>query len=707
MENRQLKALDDSEVIDALVLYFRAKSLLSRGGVQNILKGKTQSPNFDVLNAYAAFVDRIDKTVVLANGKKLRYWENFIKEVDESYRKQLKKGHSGNEPMTRRQISGYEVLRDDPFNAGLKEYIRTYMKPELSAVIKDALNSDKATLETVRGLRMTLGRTQRQSYADVVLESLYVGTRLSGLESERNSLQTQVAELKKKVETGKKLDNIEASLIASFTSLLSANTNVLTDSMRAGIDTVRSDIQTLQNSVNDVLTAIDTQNTTLRTENARLAKSGKVKNIVIAGGALALALALTFGGIEFAQIQNYKGAEAGYHETIENLNSTIADKDAQIAKLNQDYAEILEKYNALLSTPSQDAQVYVDFIKSVDEVVKEMHYSLLLADGETEHRLSEEEKQSILAKIDALGKMQGAVGEYAKSLGISLGGLVVNIERLQSQADELSVKVAGFEKRVAELEEKGRADAATIAALEGEKASLEAQIKALQDQLDAATGTGADAALIQELRDQIAELTEKLTTAESNLAKVTVERDQALTENAALKTSISELQDKIVQLEDALKNAVSQEQIDAIQKELDETKAQLAAVTAEKNELLEEIEDYKTEIAGLKTDNAEAAAKLAEAIETCKNLQAALDSANADLADAQQVIAELRAEIAGKLAEAYANEDFIRELYYQITYSNGAGMTVAQMRDAINSYLGIGADKDLSGAEQDQFVNGK
>ncbi|MBO5345062.1 MAG: hypothetical protein J6A51_04120, partial [Clostridia bacterium] len=388
-------------------------------------------------------------------------------------------------------------------------------------------------------------------------------------------------------------------------------------------------------------------------------------------------------------------------------NNAIADKDAQIAKLNKDYSEILEKYNALLSNPSQDAQVYIDFLNSVDEVVKEMHYSLLLADGETEHRLSEEEKQSILAKIDALSKMQGAVGEYAKSLGISLGGLVVNIERLQSQADELSVKVAGFEKKVAELEEQGRADAATIAALEGEKASLEAQIKALQDQLDAATGTGADAALIQELRDQIAELTEKLTTAEGNLAKVTVERDQALTENAALKTSISDLQDKIAELETALKNAVSQEQIDAIQKELDETKAQLAAVTAEKNELLEEIEDYKTEIAGLKTDNAEAAAKLAEAIETCKNLQAALDSANADLADAQQVIAELRAEIAGKLAEASANEDFIRELYYQITYSNGAGMTVAQMRDAINSYLGIGADKDLSGAEQDQFVNGK
>ena len=41
MENKQLKALDDSDVIDALVLYFRAKSLLSRGGVQNILKGTT------------------------------------------------------------------------------------------------------------------------------------------------------------------------------------------------------------------------------------------------------------------------------------------------------------------------------------------------------------------------------------------------------------------------------------------------------------------------------------------------------------------------------------------------------------------------------------------------------------------------------------------------------------------------------------------
>ena len=708
MEEKKIKLLEDRDVVDALVLYFRAKSLLENASMQRILKGEVKSPDYKTVLAYANFVDKIDKTVVLANGKKLRYWENFVKEVEDSYRKQLKKGHSGTEVMTRKQINGYEVLKDDPFNPILKSYISTYMSPELTAVIKEALNTDKSALETIRGIRFAVGGSKQSNYTDVVLESLYVGTKLSGLQTENGSLRTQVAELKKRVAEGKKLEGMEAALIASFTGLLEKNTETLTTAMNTGNASIREDIKGLQTSVDNVLAAIDTQNNTLRAENAKLAKSGKVKNVVIAGSALALAIALTLGGVGLAKISEYKNNESSYAEQIQIYENEIADKDAQIAKLTEDYNKINEQYQALLSNPSQDAQAYVDFINDVNAVLTELHQALL-EDADGEHKLSAEERASIQEKIDNLTKVEDQVMDYATLIGVSLGGLIVNIDRIQAKADELSVKVSGLESQVAQLQQEGSASAALIASLQSEKDSLLAQVESLQEQL-ANAGSGDNAALISELRSQISDLESRLATAEAALETVTAERDAAIANNEALTADVSALTARVAELTAALNNAKTPEEYKAIQEELAATKAQLAEVTEERDQLLDEIVDYKDEIAGLKATNADAAAKLAEAIATCKNLQTALDealakanSASASLEEANQVIAELRAEIERKLSEASANEEFIRELYYQLTYTNGEGKSVAELRNAINGYLGMSSNKDTSSAEQDQF----
>ena len=188
--------------------------------------------------------------------------------------------------------------------------------------------------------------------------------------------------------------------------------------------------------------------------------------------------------------------------------------------------------------------------------------------------------------------------------------------------------------------------------------------------------------------------------AQEAIKQVTAERDEALQENASLKTNIAALESKVAELQTKLNNAVSKEEAAAIREELDKAKAELVEAKAERDQLLGEIEKYTSEIAQLKLDNAAAANKLAEAIQMYNDLKSAADAKDAE---AQAIIEQLRATIEAQVLGGQANSSFIRSLYKTIMLSDPApGMTDNQIRAAIANELGLNYSENTQGSESNE-----
>lgn len=738
-----VRKLKEDEIAEVLVLYFRAKAMLSNPRARDILNGAVASPDQRLISVYSNFVNFIEAVNVASGQANYKHWVDFLRDLEGTYELQMQNGTFNGSAVSQDQQATFRMLRIDPFNERLKPYIKRYLQDGTKTTIMNAVNGNDRALSTIRGVNLAVGATTHDTYQNAALKALYRGISLQQANERISTLESQNATL-------------------SYENAMLEN------------EAARS-----------------------RLSERKLKKSNLGHKIATGVTAIGLAAAIALGGATVAKnmdkIDNLESENSAYSVQIQ-------EKEAQIQKMNEDYNKLLSMYNELLAGSSKDSQKYIDFIKNVDALLSEMHYALLLGEGETGHRLSPEEMESINAKIAELQKMEEIVGEYASSIGISIGGIAVNIERIQAEIGTLMVKVDALEKQTAELVKQGKADAATIAALQSSKTALEAQVKELQEQIKNAGSSSS--AQVKELQAQIAELQAKLKNTEDNLAKVTVERDnayatiaelnaqisqlqsnvqtlegklvaaieqgktdaatiaalqntiktlegqvadlqaklaalegsssaevvklqaqiaelqerlaeaqeaikqvtaerdEALQENASLKTNIAALESKVAELQTKLNNAVSKEEAAAIREELDKAKAELVEAKAERDQLLGEIEKYTSEIAQLKLDNAAAANKLAEAIQMYNDLKSAADAKDAE---AQAIIEQLRATIEAQVLGGQANSSFIRSLYKTIMLSDPApGMTDNQIRAAIANELGLNYSENTQGSESNE-----
>ena len=133
------KEITKKEAVDTMVLYFRAKKLLSDSHVRQIINGNahlrgaaTLPRDVATLFAYESFVDALDRTEVLkgvGSGKKevARTWENYFAELEQKYERDLRNKGKG----TRRQVDTLEEIKKEPFDYRLKEYLNQYMDEQV------------------------------------------------------------------------------------------------------------------------------------------------------------------------------------------------------------------------------------------------------------------------------------------------------------------------------------------------------------------------------------------------------------------------------------------------------------------------------------------------------------------------------------------------------------------------------------------------
>ncbi len=223
----ELKQISQKEAIDTMVLYFRAKRLLSSQNVQNVISQReqlksptTRSKDVEALSAYAYFVDVLEQSTILKNigsGKQLtlRDWDAYFKEKGDKYKKDLRnKGEA-----TRRQVDTLEDIERNPFDYRLRDYLEQYMSDQTKADITYAVNDSPATLAVVRGLPFAVGKNKQESYTDVVLKYLYAETKLSSLTKKAEKLEEANKALKLKLA---QKGSIESQISASEAVVLMA-----------------------------------------------------------------------------------------------------------------------------------------------------------------------------------------------------------------------------------------------------------------------------------------------------------------------------------------------------------------------------------------------------------------------------------------------------------------------------------------------------
>ncbi len=728
IENKkgEVKPIEQKEAVDVMTLYFRAKKLLSDSHVREVmrdnehLKGAATLPrDVGVLYAYESFVDSLDRTFVITNagsGKKeaLRTWENYFKEKEDKYRKDLKNKGKG----TRKQIETLEDITANPYDGRIKDYLNTFMDQQTITDVANAVNNEPGTLAIIRGLPFAVGREKQESYTDVVLKYLYADTAVSREKAKNVKLEALNKELKKKLEeagkTGKSLDAVQIAIIAAI-----AENSTSTAQAISGLKTH------LDPKLAEILKEVQARGEEHKAQNQQLSRINRrltIGGIVAASTAVALSALIIWHTMtgnaklpaDYETVMGEHGvysAEIGELASFQKLyDSLIADGKVSAAEIQQlvgardDYAKN-DKTGAYSSTAVMNSMITAaeNFEKHTADDLKPGNFADILADAAKQERFNTfiadyRTKAEDGLTAQEIADLQAIInGEPDAALKATMSD-VLNLALNQGStpadyADQKKMAAYGLQEAndysqfLKDLEA-AKADG-TIS--QAEYDSMAAKITATYAANDVKTyGYDSTRAITNLLNAEF-----DLSNANGQINKLSIEINGLKSQVAALQSqatvdqaTIADLQSQIAtkdaqiaSLEQQLANAGNNGSNDALIKDL---QSQLATAKSELATVKGQLETIKKENAGLVTEN-----------EALKAENAQLKQ---DVATLQGQVSSLTTESASLKAQVSALQGEKQQL------ANQVASLMTQLDDATSKYNSMKAQYDELKAKYDALV---
>ena len=344
-------------------------------------------------------------------------------------------------------------------------------------------------------------------------------------------------------------------------------------------------------------------------------------------------------------------------EQVEARESELSAREVELAEMRQELedreTEIVQRASGLEQRESQMAQhaesveeleaVVETKSKQIDERVAELDRQL---EGITVRKdeLAKLEEQA-KARLEEDSKLQSQINlltEELEKTKATLGGREIELKERSKVVEDLAVQAGILEKQMAEMSLRAQAD---------EDDSLK-MIEDMQNQLDEALEKlGAHDQEMQSYKDRIDEL--EMTTAEreselqeavaavAKLSELEDTLNQTKSNSAeqieALETKLTKAQSDFNAAKELLEAAPSDEMIQAVQSQLDQTTSELKAAQSNASELqnqldavgasaTEELEASKAQIAALTNELSDAQSSLDKAIAQREQMKDELQS---------------------------------------------------------------------------------
>lgn len=685
--------------------YCMLKSVLKNKYAMDVVSGKVEpagpsaAADKRTLQAMQRYVKTLDNLVVVDNGLSQETLEDYFKRISE-----IVKSADAQKPESKRQ-NYTENAFDDGYRFFVKDVLNTENARE---TIEKAILANKPVLDSVNSLVVNLGGKRQSSYVKLLCQSTDLFSSVSGLEDQIKTLETTkgsndqellrlrglLSERKAQAKAYKATCNKLIEELGSESSVLGVMLKETNQSLDGVIKKEAEQTRTFV--ANEATRVIEDSHTKDKIKAVLISNTKKYPRYV----AVLSGTQLSDKGLRnlYAEVKS-AAKVAGFTENdpaVDRFYNDLAEENIKnTAKMNKVTVASTRKKKivagiiagvliagifggagfgigkAFTSQPPVVASVYEQEYKEysqneyaeldqfqiqLDEAVKNNEIGVFEV---TPTQVALKESINNYSKTDNIEKFNWSSTGMMESLNdnalttvranyyqTNYEEVVEKVNDLEGQVANLTAQLDNANKTIAglsqELSEKNTLIARYEKDIENYKSTitnLESQVASLQGLLDAANADNAG------LRNQIADLQNKLDIAnekvadlEKQVSDLTKENSDLTQENSELKQKVAEYETKIGELEGKVNSLTS---------EVNRLKNENSILSSEKADLLLQIADLKAEIARLneKIAGLEDGSEVAKLQEQVKDLQDKLAKSESEVSRLQEENQQLTQEI--------------------------------------------------------------